>query len=55
MYKDEFGFLDYSNQLDFRLGIIKPHHNYEQNTLSIRKYLNRDGFIYPPPMDDYEY
>jgi len=53
MYNDEFGFLNSSNQIDFKYGIIKAHPEIEQNTFSIRKYLNRDGFIYPPIVCDY--
>lgn len=53
MYKDEFGFLNSSYKIAFQYGIIKPHPDFDNNLKNLNKYLNRDGFIYPPNVNDY--
>ena len=53
MYKDEFGYLNYAQKIDFIHGVITPLPEFEQNYLLISKNLNKDGFIYPPAVNDY--
>jgi len=48
MVEDQFGFLDYKEEIIFENGIIEPIPNFEKNLKWINKYLNKDGFIYPP-------
>jgi hypothetical protein len=53
MVEDQFGFLDYNDAIIFENGIIEPISNFKENLKWINKYLNKDGFIYPPIVSDY--
>jgi len=48
MILDKFGFLFFDDQLSFHSFLIKPVDNYKELAKEVEKYVNQDGFIYPP-------